>query len=73
MVGYVVRYTNVAFRPNKSVLYMEVSSIKMCPDRDRIYSIWLETNLFEVDHHFTRQFHVFKHTLQFTSKVSPTF
>ena len=31
----VVKYTNVAFETDESVLFIEVSSIQRCPDRER--------------------------------------
>ena len=37
-----------------------------------VHIMWW-TDLFEADHHFTREFHVFEHPLQFTGEVRPTF
>ena len=37
-----------------------------------IYIMWC-IDLFEADHHFTREFHVFEHPLQLAGEVRPTF
>ena len=41
--GQVVKYTNVAFETDESVLFLEVSSIQRCPDRTVYYSLLLLT------------------------------
>ena len=34
LISEVVKYTNVAYGTDESVLFMEVSSIQWCPDRE---------------------------------------
>ena len=42
------------------------------PPTLELISKWKPADLFEADHHLTREFHVFEHTLQLTGEVCST-